>query len=71
MSASGIAKRHLEAALAEAKAGGSGEDAVARAMLSAVIGKFLEYRPVGDVRAELLAAAENCDPDTEYPFMRP
>ncbi|HTW34571.1 MAG TPA: hypothetical protein VMD53_08130 [Rhizomicrobium sp.] len=71
MSATLIARRHLERALAEADAEGAGADAVARAMLSLVVAKFLTYRTVDDVRAELLSAAENCDPDTDYPFMRP
>jgi len=39
-------------------------------MLSAVIATLLKYRTVADVRAELLAAAENCDPDTDCVFMR-
>jgi len=71
VSATQIARRHLERALAEAEAEGAGGDAVARAMLGQVIAKFLAYRTVDDVRAELLSAAENCDPDTDYPFMRP
>lgn len=71
MSAASIAKHYLQAALTEAKAEGSGEDAVTRAMLSAVIAKYLEYRSVADVRAELEAAADNCDPDKDFPFMRP
>jgi len=71
MSATMIARRHFEEALAEAEKSRAGRDAVARAMLSQVIAKFLEYRTVADVRAELAAAAENCDPDTDYPFMRP
>jgi hypothetical protein len=71
MSPTSIARSHLAAALAEAEASGANADALARAMLSQVIAKFLEYRSVADVKAELLAAAENCDPDTDYPFMRP
>ena len=71
MSATAIARHHLEKALAQAEAEGAGTDSVARAMLGLVIAKFLEYRTVDDVRAELIAAAENCDPDTDYPFMRP
>lgn len=71
MSATAIARRHLEKALAQAEADGVGTDSVARAMLSEVIATFLKYRTVADVRAELAAAAENCDPDTDYVFMRP
>jgi hypothetical protein len=71
MSATAIARRHFANALAEAERDGAGRDGVARAMLALVIANYLEYRSVADVRAELLAAAENCDPDTDYPFMRP
>jgi hypothetical protein len=71
MSAAEIAKRHLELALAEAKAAGCDIDATARYMLGSVIQKYLEYRTVEDVRSELQFVAENCDPDTDYMFMRP
>jgi hypothetical protein len=71
MSATSIARSHLEAALADAETEGAGKDAVLRAMLSQVITKFLDYRSVADVRAELAAAAEHCDPDEDFVFMRP
>ncbi len=71
MSASAIAKQHLEQALSEAKAAGFDADGTARYMLGWVVAKYLEYRPVADVRAELQFVAENCDPDTDYVFMRP
>lgn len=71
MSASDIARRHFAAALAEAKAQGADPDAVARMTLSLVIETFLQRRSVADVRAEILGAAENVDPDTDYAFMRP
>lgn len=71
MSASDIARRHFAAALAEAKAQNADPDAVARMTLSLVIETFLQRRSVADVRAEILGAAENVDPDTDYAFMRP
>jgi len=71
MSASDIARRHFAAALAQARAAGFNSDAVARMMLSLVVGAFLERRCVSDVRAEILAAADNVDPDADYMFMRP
>ena len=71
MSASDIARRHFAAAVAEAKASGLDSDAIARMMLSLAVGAFLERRSITDVRAELLSAAENVDPDTDYMFMRP
>lgn len=71
MSAGEIARTHFAAAMAAAKVQSQDLDAVARNMLSAAISSMLERRCVADVRAELLAAAENVDPDTDYMFMRP
>jgi hypothetical protein len=71
MSASDIARRHYQSALQDGAAQAIKADAIARAMLSLAIATFLESRPVEDVRGELLAAAENVDPDTDYMFMRP
>ena len=71
MSAAKIAQQHVDQALAEAKAGGFDLDATSRYMLGAIVRKYLEYRPIQDVRAELEFVAENCDPDTDYMFMRP
>lgn len=71
MNASAIAKRHLEQAISEAKEAGFDADATARYMLSWVVSKYLEYRSVEDVRSELQFVADNCDPDTDYTFMRP
>jgi hypothetical protein len=71
MNAGDIARLHFAAALAAARAQGQDSDAVARGLLSLVVAAMLERRSVADVRAELLAAAENVDPDTDYVFMRP
>lgn len=71
MNARQIAKTHFEAALAEAKANGIEPDALARYTLSLVVETFLASRPPADVQAELIGAAENVDPDTDYMFMRP
>jgi hypothetical protein len=71
MSATALARRHFEAALAEGAASGYEADALSRAMLGLVVKKYLEYRPVCDVQAELRSAAEYCDPDTDFVFMRP
>lgn len=71
MSATTIARRHFEAALGEGAASGCDADALSRAMLELVVRKYLEYRPVADVQAELRSAAEYCDPDTDFVFMRP
>jgi hypothetical protein len=40
-------------------------------MLSLAVATFLEKRSVDDVRRELMAAADNVDPDTDFVFMRP
>jgi len=71
MSAANIARRHFGAAIVEAVAAGHDPDALARQMLGLVVSKYLENRPVDDVRSELIFVAENCDPDTEFVFMRP
>jgi hypothetical protein len=66
-----IARRHFENALREADTAGVTSEIMARHFLSLVVSKYLETRSVSDVRSELIAAGENCDPDTDYPFMRP
>ena len=71
MSAAEIARKHFNAALAETKSHGIGSDTIARYTLSLVVNAFLEKRPLKDVQAELIGAAENADPDTDYMFMRP
>jgi hypothetical protein len=71
MSAAEIAQLHSDQALAEAMAAGYDTDATARYMLGSIIQRFLGYRSVRDVQSELHFVAENCDPDTDYMFMRP
>jgi hypothetical protein len=71
MSASEIAHRHFSAAVAEAESAGQGTDSLCRALLGLVVSKYLESRTVSDVQAELRFVAENCDPDTDFNFMRP
>ena len=71
MSAADIAKRHFDQALSEALNAGYDADATARYLLGLVVQKYLEYRSVEDVRSELQFVAENCDPNTDYVFMRP
>ena len=71
MSATEIAERHFSAAMAAAESSGTGYDAVCRALLSLVVAKYLESRSVADVQSELRFVADNCDPDTDFMFMRP
>jgi len=71
MSATETAERHFSAAMAEAERNGAGHDAVCRALLSLVVAKYLECRQLADVQSELRFVADNCDPDTDFMFMRP
>ena len=57
--------------MADAERGGTGHDAVCRALLSLVVAKYLESRQLADVQSELRFVADNCDPDTDFMFMRP
>ena len=71
MQASDLARKHFDAAMQEAKAVHLDPDAVARALLGFVVTQYLQTRSAKDVQSELLFVAENCDPDTDYVFMRP
>jgi len=71
MSASEIARLHFDAAIAAAEAEGADTDGVCRALLGLVVAKYLERRSVSDVQSELRFVAENCDPYTDFMFMRP
>ena len=71
MSASQIAKLHFEAAISAAEAANLDVDTVCRALLGLVISKYLQSRTFSDVQSELRFVAENCDPDTDFMFMRP
>ena len=71
ISATEIATRHFSAAIAEAQTAGLGHDSVCRSLLSLVVSKYLENREVADVQSELRFVADNCDPDTDFMFMRP
>jgi hypothetical protein len=71
MSASQLAKLHFDAAIAAAEAENLDSDSVCRALLGLVVSKYLERRAVSDVQSELRFVAENCDPDTDFMFMRP
>jgi hypothetical protein len=71
MSASEIANTHFSAAMAAAQATGIDQDGVCRSMLGLVVSKYLETRSATDVQSELHFLADNCDPDTDFAFMRP
>lgn len=71
MNAGQIARAHFAAAMAQAEAEGQDRDAVGRVLLAEVVKSMLLRRGIRDVRAEILAAADNVDPDADYMFMRP
>lgn len=71
MSSTTIAERHFKAALDEAGVAGVDPDALCRSLLGLVISQYLQARSVADVQSELRFVAENCDPDTDFAFMRP
>jgi hypothetical protein len=71
MSATEIAQRHFSAAIADAESAGQSADSICRALLSLLVTKYLESRSVADVQSELRFVADNCDPDTDFMFMRP
>ncbi|MEH2512660.1 hypothetical protein V1291_004014 [Nitrobacteraceae bacterium AZCC 1564] len=71
MSAATIAERHFKAAITEANTEGVDADAMCRSMLGLIVAQYLQTRSVADVQSELRFVADNCDPDTDFAFMRP
>ena len=71
MSAVGIVRQHLAAAIAEGKAAGQGADFIGRQMIDAVIAEFLKTRSIDDIQRELQFIVDTIDPDTDFVFMRP
>ena len=72
MSAYRLVAKHVEAAVAEAATQSISQDVVARNLVSIALELFKGTgRPLADIRAELLATAENLDDDEPIAFMRP
>lgn len=71
MSVSEIAQRHFAAAMKETEATGLDHDGLCRALLGLLVSEYLKTRDVADVQSELRFVADNCDPDTDFMFMRP
>jgi hypothetical protein len=71
MSAAQIARHHFDAALKQADAAHLDRDGLCRALLGLVVSEYLTTRNVADVQSELRFVADNCDPDTDFMFMRP
>jgi hypothetical protein len=71
VSATDIAKRHFDVAIERADAAGVARDVLCRALLGLVVTEYLAARSIADVQSELRFVADNCDPDTDFAFMRP
>lgn len=68
---SDIAKKHMDAAIAEAAETGYGADDIARTMLTFAIHAMRQSKKPKEILEELQYVADNLDPDREYTFMRP
>jgi hypothetical protein len=66
-----LARKHLEALLAEAQIAKIPKDVAGRAMLAQLVECWLEDRKWQDVASELRFTADSIDPDTDFEFMRP
>ena len=66
-----IATKHMDAALADAKAANVPAESVARLMLEKVVHVYKETRSEEDIAAELVSTSENLSQDEDYMFMRP
>ena len=66
-----LIKPHVDAILAEAHSAKIPTDVVGRELLDAAIKIWMQERSIDDIASELTFCADNIDPDTDYPFMRP
>jgi hypothetical protein len=71
VSASKLVQEHVNALLAQARAQGVDDDAVARALIDRAIGIYKVTRSVADIGAELAFVADHLEDDETFPFMRP
>jgi hypothetical protein len=71
MSAYSIARKQLEAALAEAAAAGVDEELLLRALLGSVSEAYRDRMGPDDLRAVLQFQLNNAQGDEDYEFMRP
>jgi hypothetical protein len=71
VSASDLARNYVDLAVAEGAVHGYSADAVARALLGAVVEVYRRERSADDIRRELEFVAEHVDEDDDFPFMRP
>ena len=66
-----LARKHLEALIAEAQIEKIPRDVAGRAMLAQLVECWLEDRTWQDIASELRFTADSIDPDTDFEFMRP
>jgi hypothetical protein len=66
-----LARKHLEALMAEARTAKLPKDVVGRALLAQLVESWLEGRDWENVASELRFTADSLDPDTDFEFMRP
>jgi hypothetical protein len=66
-----LARKHLDALLAESETAKIPIDVAGRAMLAQLIETWLVDRSWQDVSNELRFTADSLDPDTDFEFMRP
>jgi hypothetical protein len=66
-----LARKHLEALMAEAQTAKLPKDVVGRALLAQLVESWLDDRDWENVASELRFTADSLDPDTDFEFMRP
>lgn len=72
MSAYRLVAKHVDAVVAEAATQSISTDVVARNLLSLAVDLFKSSgRTFDDIKAELIATADNIDDDDPIAFMRP
>lgn len=71
MSAYGIAREHVDAALAGADDAGMDREVVLRAMLATLAERYRDLKGPDDLRAILQYQLDNAQGDEDYMFMRP
>lgn len=66
-----LARRHLEALIAEAKEADVSIDVVGRALLGQLVEVWKAHRSEEDIASELRFTADSLEADTDFTFMRP
>jgi len=71
VSASKLVQEHVAALLAQARAQGVAEEAIARALIDRAIEIYKGSRSAVDIAAELAFVADHLEDDETFGFMRP